>query len=61
MNFHYFMEVFKELVENKVADSRGRLNQMIDSTKGEDKEILSEVGFKTAKPLLDNKNLEDCI
>lgn len=55
------MEVFKELVENKVADSRGRLNQMIDSTKGEDKEILSEVGFKTAKPLLDNKNLEDCI
>lgn len=55
MNFHYFMEVFKELVENKVADSRGRLNQMIDSTKGEDKEILSEVGFKTAKPLLDKK------
>lgn len=49
------MEVFKELVENKVADSRGRLNQMIDSTKGEDKEILSEVGFKTAKPLLDKK------
>lgn len=55
MNFHYFTEVFKELVESKVADSRGRLTCMIDSTKREDKEILSEVGFKTAKPLLGKK------
>lgn len=51
----FYGSLQRELVENKVADSRGRLNQMIDSTKGEDKEILSEVGFKTAKPLLDKK------
>ena len=59
MEFHYFMAVLKELVENKVTDPRGRLTRLIKSTKGEAKEIAksyiqlpSEVGLKTAKRLL---------
>ena len=59
MDFHYFMAVFKEVVENKVTDPRGRQTRLIRFTKGEAKEIaknciqlLSELGFKTAKQLL---------
>ena len=59
MDFHYFMAVFKEVVENKVTDPRGRLTHLIRFTKGEAKEIAknciqlpSELGFRTAKQLL---------
>ena len=59
MDFHYFMAIFKEVVENKVTDSRGQLTRLIKFTKGKAKEIAknyiqlpSEVGFKTAKQLL---------
>ena len=59
MDFHYFMAVFKEVVENKVTDPRGRQTCLIRFTKGEAKEIaknciqlLSELGFRTAKQLL---------
>ena len=56
MDFHYFMVVFKEVVENKVTDPRGRLTRLIKFTKGEADEIAknciqlpSELGFKTVK------------
>ena len=56
MDFHYFMAVFREVVENKVTDSRGWLTHLIKFTKGKAKEIAksyiqlsSGVGFKTAK------------
>ena len=56
---HYFMAVFKEVVENKVTDPRGWLTHLIKFTKREAKEIAknctqlpSEVGFKAAKRLL---------
>ena len=59
MDFNCFMEVFKEAVGNKVTDSRGRLTYLIKFTKREADEtaknciqLLSEVGFKTAKQLL---------
>ena len=59
MDFHYFMEVFKEVVEKKVTDSRGRLTCLIKFTKVEAKKIAknciqlpAEVGYKTAKWLL---------
>ena len=59
MELHYFMAVFKEVVEKKVTDSRGRLTCLIKFTQGEAKEIAknciqppSEFGFKTAKRLL---------
>ena len=56
MDFHCFMAVFKEAVENKVTDPRGQLICLIEFTKGEATEIAKnciqlplEVGFKTAK------------
>ena len=59
MDFHYFKVVFKEVVDNKLTDSRGRLTHLIKFTKEEAKDIAkkciqlpSEVGFKTGKLLL---------
>ena len=59
MDFNYFMAVFKEVVENKVTDPRGRLTCLIKFIKGKAKEIgknciqlPSEGGFKTVKRLL---------
>ena len=62
MGFYYFMAVFKEVMQNKVANSRGHLTRVIESSKRDAKEIAknciqlpSEVGFKTAKQLFDEK------
>ena len=62
MDFHYFMAAFKEVVEKKVTDSRGRLTCLIKFTKGEAKEIAknyiqlpAEVGYKTTKRLLNER------
>ena len=62
MDFHYFMAVFKEVVEKMVTDSRGRLTHLIKFTKGEAKEIAKnciqlpqEVGYKTVKRLLNER------
>ena len=62
MDFHYFMAVFKEVVENKLTDSRGRLTHLIKFTKGEAKEIAknciqlpAKVGYKIAKRLLNER------
>ena len=56
MDFHYFMAVFKEAVENRMTDPSGWLTCLIKFTKRETKEIAknciqlpSEPGFKTAK------------
>ena len=62
MEFHYFMVVFKEVVEKKVTDSRGRLTCLINFTKGEAKETAKNciqlpagVGCKIAKRLLNER------
>ena len=59
MDFHYFIGVFKEVVENKVTDPGGQMTHLIKLTKGEAKEIAknciqlpSELGFKTANNCL---------
>ena len=39
MDFHYFIAVFKEVLEDKVTDPRGWLTCLIKFTKGEAKEI----------------------
>ena len=59
MDFYYFMAVFKDVVQNKVTDPRGRLTHLIKFTKGKAKEIAknwiqlpSELRFKTVKRLL---------
>ena len=39
MDFYYFMKVFKEVVENKVTTSRGRLTGLIKFTKEQAMEI----------------------
>ena len=59
MDFPYFMAFFKEVVGNKVTDSRGRLTCLIKFTKGEAKEIAknciqlpSELGFNTVNDWL---------
>ena len=62
MDFDYFLAAFKEAVENKVTDPRGRLFSLIKFKKGKANEIaknyiqlLSVVGFKTAKRLLNER------
>ena len=40
LNFHYLMEVLKEVVENKIKDSRGRLARLIKCTTGEVKHLI---------------------
>ena len=59
MDFHYFIGVSKEVVENKVTDPGAQMTHLIKLTKGEAKEIAknciqlpSELEFKAAKRLL---------
>ena len=60
LNYHHFMALFKEVVEFKVEDSRGRLIRILKYTSGEAKEPInhsiqlpSNEGFKYAKYLLE--------
>ena len=62
MEFHYFMAVFKEVVEKRVDDERGKLTCLIKYTKGDAKDMVKnciqlppEDGFKTAKHLLNER------
>ena len=62
MDFHYFMAVFKEVVEKKVDDERRKLTCLIKYTKGDAKDTVKnriqlppEDGFKTAKHLLNER------
>ena len=57
---HHFMALFKEAVESKVEDPRGRLIRLLKYTLGEAKELMnhciqlpSNEGFKYAKNLLE--------
>ena len=60
LNYHHFMTLFKEVVEIKVEDSRGRLITLLKYTSREAKEFInpciqlpSNEGFKYAKYLLE--------
>ena len=60
LNYHHFMTLFKEVVESKLEDPRGRLIRLLKYTSGEAKELInhciqlpSNEGFKYAKYLLD--------
>ena len=62
MDFHYFMAVFKEVVEKRVDDERRKLTCLIKYTKGDAKDTVKnriqlppEDGFKTAKHLLNER------
>ena len=75
MEFHYFMAVFKEVVEKRVDGERGKITCLIKYTKGDAKDMVKnciqlppEDGFKTAKHLLkrymgptsDNSSISSC-
>ena len=56
LNYHYFMSLFKEVVESKIDDPRGRLTRLIKYTKVDAKELIKycillpfSEGFKNAK------------
>ena len=60
LNYHYFMVLFKEVVESKIDDPRGRLTGLIKYTTGDAKELIkhcirlpSNEGFKNVKYLLE--------
>ena len=60
LNYHHFMALFKEVVENKVEDPRGRMIRLLKYTSGEARELInhyiqlpSNEGFKYAKYLLE--------
>ena len=62
MEFHYFMAVFKEVVEKRVDYERGKLTRLIKYTNGDAKDMVKnciqlppEDGFKTAKYLLNER------
>ena len=60
LNYHYFMALFKEVVESKIDDPRGRLTRLLKYTTGDAKELIkhciqlpSNEEFKNAKHLLE--------
>ena len=60
LSYHHFMSLFKEVVESKVDDPRGRLITLLKYTSGEAKELInhciqlpSHEDFKYAKYLLE--------
>ena len=40
LKYHYFMEIFKEVVEKRTEDPRGRLARLIKYTTGEAKDLI---------------------
>ena len=40
LEYHNFMEIFQELVEKRVEDSRGKLKRLIKYTTGEAKDLI---------------------
>ena len=62
MEFHYFMAVFREVVEKRVDDERGKLTCLVKYTKGDAKDMVKNCiqlppkdGLKTAKHLLNER------
>ena len=53
LNYHYFVALFSEVIENKVDDPRGKLTRLINYTSGDARELIkhciqlsSNEGFK---------------
>ena len=40
LNYHYFMALFKEVVESKINDPRGRLTRLINYTTSDSKKLI---------------------
>ena len=62
LNYHNFMAIFKEVVENKINDPRGRLTRLIQYTAGEARDMIhhciqqpSATAYKTAMMLLQKR------
>ena len=60
LNYHYFIALFREVVENEVNDPRGKLTMLIKYTSRDARELIkhciqrpSNEGFKHAKYLLE--------
>ena len=60
LNYHYFIVSFREVVESKVDNPRGKLTRLIKYTSGDARELIkhciqlpSNEGFKHAKYLLE--------
>ena len=62
LEYHYFMEVFKEVVEKRIEDPRGRLTRLIKYTTGEAKDLIkhcikqrSAEGYENAMEISENR------
>ena len=62
LEYHYFMEVFKEVVEKRIKNPRGRFTRLIKYTTGEAKDLIkhciqqpSAEGYENAMKLLENR------
>ena len=62
MEFRYFMAVFREFVEKRVDDERGKFTRLIKYTKGDAKHMVKNCiqlppkdGFETEKHLLNER------
>ena len=60
LEYHYFMALFREVVESKIEDPRGRLTRLIKYTVGDARDLIkhciqlpSNEGFTQAKYLLE--------
>ena len=40
LEYHYFMALFREVVESKIEDSRGRLTRLIKYTVGDARDLI---------------------
>ena len=63
LNYHYFIALFREVVESKVDDPRGKLTRLIKYTSGDARELIkhciqlpSNEGFKHVRYLLEKIN-----
>ena len=61
--YHYFIAVFEEVVENKIDDASGRLTRLTKYNDGEPKEMIkhciqqpANIGNKNARSLLEKKS-----
>ena len=54
LEYHYFMTLFRELVEKRSEDPRGRLTRLIKYTKGDLKEMIKHCVQPTAADGYDN-------
>ena len=62
INYHYFIAIFKEVVESKINDPQECLARLIKYTKGEAKELIKnciqhppELGYQNALTLLEKQ------